>query len=156
MLLEVDQTSTEYKQVLKTFQGKWVKNPPAPAADCIFKIFVPQVEAQFKQYQSSLANQTVESHFHGTTMKCDLLSTKKPCKTKNCGICEISRHGFDLKKIGTNISFMRFGRGFYLAPNSSKCHFSHIQSHTLVVGYSKKSDLVSQYAFYQVEHHRAA
>ena len=122
MLLEVDQTSTEYKQVLKTFQGKWVKNPPAPAADCIFKIFVPQVEAQFKQYQSSLANQTVESHFHGTTMKCDLLSTKKPCKTKNCGICEISRHGFDLKKIGTNISFMRFGRGFYLAPNSSKCH----------------------------------
>ena len=142
MLLEVDQTSTEYKQVLKTFQGKWVKNPPAPAADCIFKIFVPQVEAQFKQYQSSLANQTVESHFHGTTMKCDLLSTKKPCKTKNCGICEISRHGFDLKKIGTNISFMRFGRGFYLAPNSSRQRimpatgFSHIQSQC----YSKKSD----------------
>ena len=44
MLLEVDhdvplyrllQTSTENIR-----QGKWVKNPPATAADCIFKIFV--------------------------------------------------------------------------------------------------------------------
>ena len=129
MLLEVDQTSTEYKQVLKTFQGKWVKNPPAPAADCIFKVFVPQVEAQFKQYQSSLANQTVEEHFHGTTMKCDLLSTKKPCKTKNCGVCGISRYGFDPNKIGTNIAFSGLVEDFTWLPTLPNATTIHKESH---------------------------
>ena len=56
--------STEYKQVLKTFQGKCGEESSNSYCRLSFKILVPQVEAQFKQYQSSLANQTVESHFH--------------------------------------------------------------------------------------------
>ena len=100
-----------------------MKNPPPPNPDCVFKVWSPQLETQFKQYQANLTDQTIEDHFHGTTLTCDLLSTKQACKNKSCGICGISRHGFDLNKIGTNISrFKRFGLGFYLAPNSSKCH----------------------------------
>ena len=38
-------------------------------------------------------------------------------------MCRIAKSGFDEQKIRTNITkFQRFGRGFYLAPNSSKSH----------------------------------
>ena len=38
-------------------------------------------------------------------------------------MCGISKNGFDASLIGKNIPrFQRFGKGIYLAPNSSKCH----------------------------------
>lgn len=47
---------------------------------------------------------------------------KTSCNHKECGICGIIRDGFDGRCIQRNISFQRFGPGFYLAPHSSKCH----------------------------------
>jgi len=38
-------------------------------------------------------------------------------------VCRISEDGFSAAKIRQNIPhFQRFGRGFYLAPKTSKCH----------------------------------
>lgn len=44
------------------------------------------------------------------------------CESEHCGICGISNEGFDRRCIRKNITFQRFGHGFYLAPHSSKCH----------------------------------
>ena len=60
---------------------------------------------------------SVEEHYHSTIM-----ATNKLCSNGNCGVCGISSTGLDPKMIQTNITFQRFGHGFYLAPNSSKCH----------------------------------
>ena len=67
-----------------------------------------------------LRDQTVEEHYHGTKLTCDL--SKVPCNDEECGICGISSSGLDRRCIQKNINFQRFGHGFYLAPNSSKCH----------------------------------
>jgi len=65
----------------------------------------------------------VEKYFHGTTLACNITSTKTPCNKGHCGICGISCAGLDPNCIRSSRSdFQRFGSGFYLAPNSSKCH----------------------------------
>ena len=71
-----------------------------------------------------LQDQTVEEHYHGTKLTCDLTqsSSSAPCNDEECGICGISTSGLDRRCIRKNINFQRFGHGFYLAPNSSKCH----------------------------------
>ena len=69
-----------------------------------------------------LQDQRFEEHYHGTTLKCNIMATNKLCNDGNCGICGISNTGLDREMIQTNITFQRFGHGFYLAPNSSKCH----------------------------------
>ena len=66
--------------------------------------------------------QVEEQHFHGTKLTCNVGKSKKFCKDKSCGICNISKIGLDQQCIQTNIWFQRFGQGFYLAPNSSKSH----------------------------------
>ena len=44
------------------------------------------------------------------------------CHDQDCGICGISAIGFDRRCVRKNINFQQFGYGFYLAPNSLKCH----------------------------------
>lgn len=85
---------------------------------------VTKFQAYGEQIRTSGKVPTNSDHFfHGTALKCDILSTNKACADPDCGICGISRVGFDRERIGTNISrFKRFGHGIYLAPNSSKCH----------------------------------
>eukprot|EP00731_Ephydatia_muelleri_P002205 Em0001g2205a len=46
------------------------------------------------------------------------------------GICGISRNGFQKSCVESNITFKRFGHGFYLAPHSSKCHDYTQGTHT--------------------------
>ena len=62
------------------------------------------------------------NYYHGTTLVCDVATSQTPCSDGNCGICGISSSGLDPQYIRKNIAFQRFGNGFYLAPNSSKCH----------------------------------
>jgi len=37
-------------------------------------------------------------------------------------VCGIASEGMKEECIGKHIDFQRFGKGYYLAPNSSKCH----------------------------------
>ena len=69
-----------------------------------------------------LRDRTVEEYYHGTNLTCDITTTQALCHDQDCGICGISAVGFDHHCVRKNINFQRFGCGFYLAPNSSKCH----------------------------------
>ena len=64
-----------------------------------------------------------EQYFHGTKLTCNIMKDGAVCRDRNCGICGITREGFNENYIASNIpTWMRFGYGMYLAPNASKCH----------------------------------
>lgn len=126
MLLELRQGHKQYNNTVSYFTKQWnpQKSAPPTATEImsVFKIFSPVHKAVFTKYSKSLSS-SIEKYFHGTSIKCDLASKKAACTNGKCGVCGISRNGFDMRLIGSNIPrFMRFGKGFYLAPNSSKCH----------------------------------
>ena len=86
----------------------------------MFVVSNSALEARWRAYKQNLQDQRVEEYYHGTKLICDL--SNMPCANTKCGICGISNMGLDRRCIRNNINFQRFGHGFYLAPNSSKCH----------------------------------
>ena len=99
-------------------------NPPKPAA--IYAIQNTILSEKFHLYGERIRKGGKASNsarfYHGTTIKCNLLCTDGYCDDPDCGVCGISKNGFDASRIGSNIPrFKRFGHGIYLAPNSSKC-----------------------------------
>ena len=127
VLERLDSKKAEYKHAYDLFKSSWIKNPPAPEPEGIYAICNKSLSESFKKYikkqRANDSDSTTSYNFHGTVMLCSLLETNKLCSDNRCGVCGISRIGFDKQLIGTNIpSFKRFGHGFYLAPNSSKCH----------------------------------
>ena len=129
-------SSPNYVTVVSQFQNNWAKGKgTCPGVDHIFEIVSKSVEKKWKSYKDALAQAgsptTVEQHYHGTIIKCDLAGTKSLCADSSCAICGISKVGFKKNLIGTNIpKFKRFGQGFYLSPNSSKSHDYTQGSHT--------------------------
>ena len=87
----------------------------------MFAIDNSSLEKKWTDYRKTLRIQTSEVHYHGTSLSCDITTSRTICNN-GCGICGISSAGMDPKHIRTNFDFQRFGHGFYLAPNSSKCH----------------------------------
>ena len=82
-----------------------------------------KLKNQFDKYLVSLSVKTVNPYYHGTSLKCAIYQSCTVCNDKTCGICGISQKGIMLPDFkAKNIKFQRFGNGFYLAPNSSKCH----------------------------------
>ena len=80
-----------------------------------------RVASEKKWYQSGLTEKKDEPYFHGTALKCDISSNKTLCRISNCSICGIANEGFREELISDE-TFQRFGKGFYLAPHSSKSH----------------------------------
>ena len=129
MKLKNDQKT--FKEITAHFMKEWVKvtkqcpKPPTPTA--LFAIQNRNLTKKFHSYGEQLRKGRKSSNadllFHGTKLNCDLLSTNECCDDLDCGVCGISKNGFDPALIGKNIPrFQRFGKGIYLAPNSSKCH----------------------------------
>ena len=113
----------EFAKVNAKFITAWrLEKGPCPSVYQVFVITNPTLQQRWKTYKWKLQNQSVEEHFHGTTITCNITATEVLCNNGNCGICGISSTGFDTNFIRNNIDFQRFGNGFYLAPNSSKCH----------------------------------
>lgn len=124
---KLDSGKSEFKQAHKQFVSSWVKNPPSPEPLAIFAIHNKSIFDKFNKYvkkqKENDSDSTTSYHFHGTVLLCDILQTNELCRDTKCGICGIGRSGFSPSFIGSNIpDFMRFGEGFYLAANSSKCH----------------------------------
>ena len=122
----VDRHSAEFAQVTRKFSNSWTKGS-CPPVSCVhvFAITNPTLEQQWTAYGQKLQHsvQTItEEHYHGTTLACNITISRSLCSDGNCGICGISCAGLDPQYIRKNIDFQRFGHGFYLAPNSSKCH----------------------------------
>ncbi|CAI8051542.1 hypothetical protein GBAR_LOCUS28214, partial [Geodia barretti] len=116
---------SELSQVQSHFSSQWPSQKgTCPTITCAFQIVNPQLEARWNTYKPGLPSdcQTVEKHFHGTKLKCDIVNTQSPCNDEDCGICGISKYGMDRRLFRKNINYHRFGLAFYFAPNSSKCH----------------------------------
>eukprot|EP00731_Ephydatia_muelleri_P002207 Em0001g2207a len=123
-VLEAD--SSECQVITSKFYNDWVKGI-CPKVDFILNIFCPGVLTEmWEDRRASLAKKhsptAVEQHYHGTIISCDIITSEDLCQCSDCGICGICRNGFQKSRIGSNITFKRFGHGFYLAPHSSKCH----------------------------------
>ena len=104
------------------FQSAWTKSPSCPTVQAVFAVTNSTLQNKWDTYKSRLgdSHRGMETHFHGTTLACDILNTGRLCGNSQCGVCGISDNGLDHKFI-TN-DFQRLGNGFYLAPHSSKCH----------------------------------
>ena len=88
----------------------------------MFVIDNPKLKYQFQKYHSSLSVKTIGQYYHGTGLKCAIYQNATVCSDNSCGICGVSQKGMLPNFKTSNITFQRFGNGFYLAPNSSKCH----------------------------------
>ncbi|KAL5516928.1 hypothetical protein EMCRGX_G002379 [Ephydatia muelleri] len=126
-LIQLNTGLAEYTGILTKFQNDWAKwKGPCPSVDHIFEVYCKNLEKSWKAYKDALATSghptIVEQHYHGTTIKCNLIRSKSFCSDKDCGVCGISQQGFMKRFVRKNIRFQRFGQGFYLAPHSSKCH----------------------------------
>ena len=97
------------------------------SCSAVFSVNNPTLEECFQEHIKMLRIKRSPSHteqyFHGTKLTCNIMKDEAVCVDRNCGICGITREGFNENHIASNIpTWMRFGYGMYLAPNSSKCH----------------------------------
>ena len=116
-------TRDEYQRYSQQFLKDWVKGKTPPLESIsVYKITNPAQHRKWEVYKDKLSDSTIEIQYHGTKLCCNI-SSLQPCSNKSCGICGIARNSFDRSLIGSTISrFARFGKAFYLAPHSSKCH----------------------------------
>ena len=121
-LIWLEESSREFKDVKGRFVKKWCKKKgKCPTDLTILAVVNPAVQDAFTAYRQTLprGNTGTEMYFHGTRLNCDQLRDYHTlCSERGCGICGIARNGFLSRHISDR--FQRFGRAFYLAPNSSK------------------------------------
>jgi hypothetical protein len=125
---------SKFQLITLHFKREWAKPAyqcPVPVA--VYKIANRDLLREFNAYGHQLRTRLSKSklkrtpyicdeyHFHGTRLKCNILETNRICQDIGCGVCGISIQGFDLSRSGKK-SRLRFGKGIYLAPTSSKCH----------------------------------
>ncbi len=119
----VSRGSPEFAAVSEKFAENWIKGScPSVHSLSLFAITNTYLEQKWRDYRQTLSLQEYEEHYHGTTLSCNITSSQTLCSHGACGICGISCSGLDPQCIRKNIEFQRFGSGYYLAPNSSKCH----------------------------------
>ena len=111
----------ELQAISAKFKKAWVKGQ-CPGVTIVFIVTNTPLQKRYDAYRTKLTDQTREEHYHGTKLKCNITKDRHACSDRECGVCGISSMGLDRRCIQKNISFQRFGHGFYLAPNSSKCH----------------------------------
>ena len=131
ILIKLGSDQNTFKDIAKHFANEWVKLtaqcPKSPIPKAIFaiqnKVLTETFHTYDDQVRSGKKSSNADLFFHGTTVYCDIVTTNSWCDNPDCGVCGISKRGFDALLIGKNIPrFQRFGKGIYLAPNSSKCH----------------------------------
>ena len=124
--IEVEPSSTEFKEVTNNFRKMWSSEKGAcPNVRKVLAIVNPSLECAYQEYEKSLPSKMFwqsksRKCFHGTNYKCALELYLTPCQNSACGICGISTTGF--QKHCIRARFQRYGNGFYFAPNSSKSH----------------------------------
>lgn len=115
--------SKVFAKISAQFKVRWAaQKGDCPRVEYVFSITNTSLKKRWDDYREGLQIKSVEEQYHGTILSCDIIHTKLLCADPTCGICGISRFGFDPGRIRTNIRFQRLGHCFYLACNSSKCH----------------------------------
>lgn len=114
----------QVQRIRDKFREDWTKGVPG-RVKAVYIIDNPHLKRTRNLYKQLLpyAYQQMEDHYHGTKLLCDLTANNDLCCDQDCSTCRIAESGFDEQRMKTNIPrFQRFGRGMYLAPQSSKCH----------------------------------
>ena len=114
-------TYKESLTIAQNFQKSTEGACPKLAIDCVYVITNNKLHERWIAYRNNLDDKTVEQHYHGTKLACDITTKKTLCDNQDCGICGIATRGLDPECIHKNIH-SPFGNGFYLAPNPAKCH----------------------------------
>ncbi len=128
--IKVVDNAQEYATVSSIFTKSWIKGI-CPKILRIYSICNPVLQSRWEAYKLTLGiYKESEQDFHGTPLSCDIMSQPLSlCKQPICGICGITSTGMDPNSISSDIKdFQRFGKGFYLAPHSSKCNDYAIQN----------------------------
>ena len=123
-LLKLSNTSQEYCDLTKAFKKNWSSNKGSvPEIHCVLEIVNPSIQNRLEEYDQTLSwwYQGIKQYYHGTQLKCNMLDYLELCTNDDCSICGIAKRGFDPKRISSR-AWQRFGKGFYLAPNSSKAY----------------------------------
>ena len=121
----------EFRRIKAHFTQQW--DSRKGTYEQLYEVFVIdnlKLKDQFQKYCSTLSVKTVNQYYHGTSLKCAIYQNGTVCSDYTCGICGVSQKGMLPNFKGKNIKFQRFGDGFYLAPNSSKCH-DYTQGHNI-------------------------
>jgi len=106
----VEAGSQEFQKVSGKFQQAWARGKGScPTLSFVFVVSNRKLVQRWTAYRQQLSIQVVEEHYHGTVLMCDIINTKAMCSTEECGVCGISRDGFDRRCIRKNINFQRFG-----------------------------------------------
>ena len=128
--LVIRKASRQEFQRIQTHFTQWWDSRKGTCGQ-LYEVFVidnPKLKDQFQKYRLTLSVKTVNQYYHGTSLKCPIYQSNTVCNDRTCGICGVSQNGMQQKFKTSNIKFQRFGDGFYLAPNSSKCH-DYTQGH---------------------------
>ncbi len=114
----------EFTTIAAKFEHAWDKGNAPKVKDVFVIKHTKNRMRRWNRYMLSQCrlHRKPEVYYHGTRLSCNIRESISLCNIKKCSICRISDSGFDPLKIRTHISFQRFGPGFYLAPNTSKCH----------------------------------
>eukprot|EP00731_Ephydatia_muelleri_P037560 Em0507g4a len=100
------------KEVQQLFRKEWTghEKGTCPQIHGIFAVKNAGLLQKWNRYKDALTNKTVESYFHGTTLKCDIKANNtRLCQFSNCGICGIVNEGFSFEHIKAG-GFQRFDR----------------------------------------------
>ncbi|KAM9970131.1 hypothetical protein ACTFIR_001976 [Dictyostelium discoideum] len=99
------------------FKTSWAKTDCGTPTSIQYIEFGENYFQRHKQnYESLSIPKNEKILFHGSPNTCMRIDCGR------CSACGIKESGFKISFSGTNISFLRFGRGIYLAPNSSKAN----------------------------------
>lgn len=121
-IVQVSRGSDMFKKVTQLFRDSWAQGKgEIPPIKEVLRIINPMLSETFAAYVSSLPTsfQQVEQYFHGTNLACDAVPDYYQLCDGNCGVCGITKNGFDYRFISSD-RWQRFGGGFYFAPNASK------------------------------------
>ena len=121
-IVQVSHGSDMFKKVSRHFTESWAQEKrEVPTIKEILRIINPMISEKFAAYVSSLppSFQQVEKYFHGTNLACDAVPDYYQLCDGSCGVCGITKNGFDYRFISSD-RWQRFGGGFYFAPNASK------------------------------------
>ncbi|KAJ3446605.1 c2h2-like zinc finger protein [Anaeramoeba flamelloides] len=137
----VKASQLDFDSIKNQFETKWIKKQTGnPKVVNIFRIkATSNLVSRYLKYQQKIITDdpTLKNgyegkfgkgnerrRFHGSTIACTLGmgGNMRPCNKKNCSICSIITHGFDINLCGSNKSFNRFGLGLYFSSVSGKSH----------------------------------
>ena len=117
--MEVDSTSTEFQKLCKNFRSDWATGKgPCPDVNrgVILRVVNPAVSASFEQYRKELPvfRRNCKQYYHGSRLDCKIYDYSGLCSSDSCGICGITRQGFDPNRISRTAYGKDLGQGSIL------------------------------------------